>query len=128
MRPPPRYALSLAGLALLALLLAFFRLGEIGLLDPDEARYAQTTREMMERGDWAVPYFNGEPRLKKPPLYHWENLATFAAFGINEFAARLPSAIAFLALVALTLEFARRERGWPFGLRAAAILATTPLA
>lgn len=121
------HAAGLAGLVGLALFLSFYRLGGMDLLDPDEARYAQTTREMMQRGDWVVPYYNGEPRLKKPPLYHWENLATYRLFGVNEFAARLPSALADLALVALTVWFTRRESGWGAGLRAGAILATFPL-
>jgi 4-amino-4-deoxy-L-arabinose transferase-like glycosyltransferase len=121
-------AAGCAALGLLALLLAFYRLGDMALLDPDEARYAQTSREMAQRGDWVVPYYNGEPRLKKPPLYHWENIATFALFGVNEWAARLPSALAYLALIAATVAFGRRERGWTAGLRAGAIVATVPLA
>jgi 4-amino-4-deoxy-L-arabinose transferase-like glycosyltransferase len=104
-----------------------FGLGRLALLDPDEARYAQSSREMLERGDYAVPYFNGEMRLKKPPLLHWAQIATFKLFGVGEIGARLPSVAASLGLLAVLLIFASRHCGWGVALRAGAILATCPL-
>jgi len=41
------------------------------LLDRDEPRFARATIEMLERGDWVVPYFNDEYRFDKPPLTYW---------------------------------------------------------
>src|SRR5438132_761715 len=41
------------------------------LFEPDEGRYAQIPREMLERGDWTVPYLQDEPYLDKPPLFYW---------------------------------------------------------
>ncbi|MFN3421835.1 MAG: ArnT family glycosyltransferase, partial [Armatimonadota bacterium] len=57
----------------------------------DEAYYARVPIEMRERGDWIVPYFNGEPRYKKPPLMYWLVALSQSVFGENEFASRLPS-------------------------------------
>src|SRR2546426_2788965 len=120
--------LSILALGTLGVTLAFFQLGRMALLDPDEARFAETSREMIERADYAVPYFNGEPRLKKPPLLHWEHIAAFKLLGVSEYAARLPSAFASLALLAALVAFARLECGWSVALRAGAILLTCPLA
>jgi 4-amino-4-deoxy-L-arabinose transferase-like glycosyltransferase len=59
-----------AALALAALLLGLPGAATLPL-DMHEIYVAQTAREMAERGDWIVPYFNGEPRLTKPPLSYW---------------------------------------------------------
>ncbi len=84
-----------------------FDLGGIALLDPDEARYAAASREMIEGGDLIIPRFNGEPRLNKPPLIHWLQAASFGALGVTESAARLPSLAAALATLALAARWAR---------------------
>ena len=83
-----------------ALLLLFVRLGAYPLLDPDEARFARTSVEMMRSGDYVVPTFEGEPRLVKPPLLHWVQGALFQFGGPNELLARLPAAAAtFMSLL-----------------------------
>ncbi len=83
-----------------ALLLLFVRLGDYPLLDPDEARFARTSVEMMRSGDYVVPTFEGEPRLVKPPMLHWVQTALFQLGGPNELLARLPAAIAtFMSLL-----------------------------
>jgi len=83
-----------------ALLLLFVRLGAYPLLDPDEARFARTSVEMMRSGDYVVPTFEGEPRLVKPPLLHWVQSALFQLGGPNELLARLPAAAAtFMSLL-----------------------------
>src|SRR5215472_4293255 len=41
------------------------------LFEPDEGRYAQIPREMLERGEWIVPHLQGEPYPDKPPLFYW---------------------------------------------------------
>ena len=43
----------------------------IPLFEPDEGRYAEIPREMLLRGEWVVPYLQGEPYLDKPPLLYW---------------------------------------------------------
>jgi 4-amino-4-deoxy-L-arabinose transferase-like glycosyltransferase len=75
-----------------ALLLLFIRLGAYPFLDPDEARFARTSVEMLRTGDYVVPTFEGEPRLVKPPLLHWVQSALFKLGRPNEMLARLPAA------------------------------------
>ena len=83
-----------------ALLLLFVRLGAYPLLDPDEARFARTSVEMMRSGDYVVPTFEGEPRLVKPPMMHWVQTALFQLGGPNEMLARLPATAAtFMSLL-----------------------------
>ena len=71
------------------------------LVDRDEPRFAEASREMIERGDYVVPYFNNRYRFDKPPLTYWFQVASFRLLGENAFAARLPTAIAaaFTAVV-----------------------------
>jgi 4-amino-4-deoxy-L-arabinose transferase-like glycosyltransferase len=64
------------------------------LLDRDEPRFAEASREMLQTGNFVVPMFNGEPRYAKPPLIYWAQAASFRVFGENAFAARLPSLLA----------------------------------
>lgn len=72
------------------------------LIDRDEPRFAEASREMRERGDYIVPYFNNQFRFDKPPLTYWFQVASYRVFGENDFAARFPAAVA-AALVALVL-------------------------
>ena len=74
----------------------------IPLIDRDEPRFAEASREMVERGDYIVPHFNNQLRLDKPPLAYWAQVASYRIFGENDFAARFPSAIA-AALVAMAI-------------------------
>jgi 4-amino-4-deoxy-L-arabinose transferase-like glycosyltransferase len=72
------------------------------LIDRDEPRFAEASREMIQRGDYVVPYFNDQLRLDKPPLTYWMQIASYRVFGENDFAARFPSAVA-AALTALLI-------------------------
>jgi len=72
------------------------------LIDRDEPRFAEASREMRERGDYIVPYFNNQFRFDKPPLTYWFQIASYRVFGENDFAARFPTAVA-AALVAVVL-------------------------
>ena len=58
------------------------------LIDRDEPRFAEASREMRERGDYIVPYFNNQFRFDKPPLTYWFQVASYRLFGENDFAAR----------------------------------------
>jgi hypothetical protein len=84
--------IPVAILAGLCLYLFFFNLGGFALTDPDETFYAQTAKEMLQRGEWLTPYLYGKPQFEKPALIYWLIEASYKAFGVNEFAARLPSA------------------------------------
>ena len=104
----------------------FWRLGYASLLDPDEAHYAELTREMLHSGSWLVPLLDGKPFIDKPVLFHWLQGASVWLLGETEFAARLPSAVAALSLFAIT----RWAGGILFGLEvgslAAIMFATIP--
>jgi 4-amino-4-deoxy-L-arabinose transferase-like glycosyltransferase len=106
-------------LLILALLGALLYLPGLGLRDvwnPDEARYAEVAREMGQLGHWAVPHLNGEVYSQKPPLFFWSIAAAGGLTrGVDETAARLPSALA--AIGALLLVYLIGERF--FGRRAA---------
>ena len=75
-------------------LLFFHRLGGIGLLGPDEPRYASVAREMYLTGDYVTPRLNDAKWFEKPALMYWLAAAGYKLFGINEWGARFPSALA----------------------------------
>ena len=85
----------------------FHNLGALGLVGPDEPRYAWIARDMQETGDWVTPRLYGNPWFEKPPLYYWGAALSFKYFGVSDTSARLPCAIsallATLALAWLTL-------------------------
>ena len=66
-------------------------LGGPRLWDRDETRNGGAAREMLARHDWVVPTFNAELRAHKPVLLYWGIMSSYLVFGVNEFAARLPS-------------------------------------
>jgi 4-amino-4-deoxy-L-arabinose transferase len=64
---------------------------------------------MQESGDWLIPTVDGEhPHLTKPPLIYWSLASSFAVLGHNEWAARLPSALAFVGTGLLVFGLGRR--------------------
>lgn len=72
----------------------FFLLGSRALNEPDEGRYSEVAREMIETGNWLVPHFWYLPHLDKPPMTYWLVAASMKLFGQNEWAVRLPLALA----------------------------------
>jgi 4-amino-4-deoxy-L-arabinose transferase-like glycosyltransferase len=74
----------------------FSHLGVVGLVGPDEPRYAWIARSMAESGDLVTPRLYGHPWFEKPPLYYWGAALSFKLFGVSETSARLPSAVAAL--------------------------------
>jgi 4-amino-4-deoxy-L-arabinose transferase-like glycosyltransferase len=100
-------------------------LGRLPLIDPDEGRYAEIPREMLERGDLITPTLNYVHYFEKPPLLYWVNAASFKLFGFSEFAARLPSALCGLLTVLVTYAVARRLYGQRTALISAMILGTS---
>jgi hypothetical protein len=81
------------------------------LFEPDEGRYAEIPREMLERGEWTVPYLQGEPYLDKPPLLYWLVMLSYMVFGVHDWAARLVPAIAVHACIVATYALGRRSLG-----------------
>jgi len=110
------------GLAVVALL---FQLGRRGLNEPDEGRYAEVGREMIASGDWLVPRWNGIEHLSKPPITYWLIAASLKLFGVNDFAARLPAALAALGTLVAVYRLARSAWGERAALWAVLVLLTS---
>jgi 4-amino-4-deoxy-L-arabinose transferase-like glycosyltransferase len=130
--PPAAVADKLESFAVLLLLLVsylqfFHQLGGLGLVGPDEPRYAQVAREMAASGDFVTPRLHGEPWFEKPILYYWMAAAAFKALGVSELAARLPSAMAGLLGVVAVFLVGRHWVSTRCGLAAALILASSPM-
>jgi 4-amino-4-deoxy-L-arabinose transferase-like glycosyltransferase len=89
----------------------FSGLGAIGLVGPDEPRYASIARAMAETRDWVTPRLWGTPWFEKPVLYYWAAGAAMRLFGVSEFSARLPSALAALLAVFAATWTALRSYG-----------------
>jgi 4-amino-4-deoxy-L-arabinose transferase-like glycosyltransferase len=102
-------------------------LGGPSLWDIDEGNNSGCSLEMRASGDWVVPYFNGHLRPDKPALLYWLQDAAYALFGVNEFSARLPSALAALAAVLLTYELGRRLFDATTGLLGGLVLASATM-
>ena len=102
-------------------------LGTADLWDMDEGLNAEAARQMVATGDWVVPTFNGELRTAKPVLLYWLQAAAYRAFGVNEFAARLPSALAGIVALLLINDLGRRMFGPTTGFLAAVVAASTVL-
>src|SRR6266568_2181971 len=100
----------------LTLFTFFFLLGTRSLNEPDEGRYSEIAREMIERNDWLVPHLWYAPHLDKPPLTYWAVALSMCLFGQNEWAARLPLALAGLSGVGASFSFGRTLGGWRAGL------------
>ena len=86
----------------------FAALGGHTLWDVDEPNNAVCAREMLLAGNWWVPMFNGDYRFDKPILIYWLMMPVDALFGINEWSARLPSALAMTALVLVVWAMMKR--------------------
>ena len=96
-------------------------------MDPDEAHYAQLTREMLHAGNWMIPLLDGLPYIDKPVLFHWLQGLAIAVLGETETAMRLPSAIAGIALFWMTRWTGTQLFDERLGVRAWLMLATLPL-
>ena len=112
-------------LALVAGLLFFLKLGTPSLWDIDEGNNAEASREMLEQDNWVVPTFNYDLRVDKPALLYWLQMAAYKMHGIDEFAARLPSAFAAFAGVFVVYALGRKMFGPMEGLLAGLILASS---
>lgn len=101
--PQPVLLLALLSLAFL------YRLGSQALFDLDEGAFSAATFEMLQRHDFITTYLNGEPRFDKPILIYWLQAISVSLLGVNEWALRLPSALAAGAWMWALLRFARRH-------------------
>jgi 4-amino-4-deoxy-L-arabinose transferase-like glycosyltransferase len=104
----------------------FWRLGLPTFWDPDEAHYAETTRELIRTGIWSTPYYNDAPFFDKPIFFHLAQAVPMAILGSPELGARLVPALAGLALVGITAWLGATLISVDVGLVAALLLATSP--
>ncbi len=111
-----------------ALFLSLISLAFLPIMDPSEGRYAQIGKDMLAKGDYVTPWIwmHGKliPFWGKPPLCFWLETLSMKCFGVNAFAARLPSALSGFLLVLLLYTVLKRYRGRDTALSAAAILFT----
>ena len=113
------WILLVTGLAVLT------NLGSARLWDEDEPKNATCAAEMLARGDWIVPTFNGELRTDKPILLYWFMLPLYHLFGVTELSARLTSAMCGLGTALLTYHIGRRLFRPEVGLWAGILLGTS---
>ena len=84
------------------------------LWQPDEGRYAEIPREMLERSDWLTPHLNSVHYFEKPPLQYWLSAISMKLFGESAFFARLPLALASLLTIYAVWKLSRRLGcSWP---------------
>ena len=121
--------LAVPSLLLLVLVgvLFFAGLGSLPLLEPDEGRNAEVAREMLASGDWIAPHYDGLAYLDKPVVFFCMVALSLKLGGLDEWAARAPSALMGLCLLLLAWILTRRMCGNSAALRAVAIIATAPL-
>jgi 4-amino-4-deoxy-L-arabinose transferase-like glycosyltransferase len=109
LHPPDRRLFWL--LLSVCLLSLFYQVGTAGLFEPDEGRNAEKAREVLLLNDWVTPHENFFPVLDKPMFFYWLIAIFYKAFGLSEWAARLPSALAAFGCFALVYRFARIHWG-----------------
>jgi 4-amino-4-deoxy-L-arabinose transferase-like glycosyltransferase len=94
------------------------------LIDRDEPRFAEASREMRQSGDFVIPRVNGEYRFDKPPLIYWCQVASAKVFGESDFSVRFPSVLFAAATAVLTAIWGARLYGPRIGLWSGIIFGT----
>lgn len=106
LRTAKRFVFPLLGLWIL--LYASFSLVKPPLLDGADALTAEIAREMLTGKHWITPYANGIPYAQHPPLLYWTVASSFGLFGVSDWAARLPVALAVMGLLIASFSLGRR--------------------
>jgi 4-amino-4-deoxy-L-arabinose transferase-like glycosyltransferase len=104
------------GILIISALLFIPFLGQVHLFDWDEINFAESAREMISSHDYLTVQINYIPFWEKPPLFIWMQVMSMKAFGINEFAARLPNAICGIITLLLLFQIGSRLVDKRFGL------------
>src|SRR5947199_2005591 len=125
----PRAAIDRWLLPGVALVAAAIYLGCIisppSLMDDVDAVQAQIARNMLQSGDWVTARLDGVTYLEKSPLKYWMMAVSFTVFGVHDWAARIPIALATVLLCWVTARFGAWAFGARVGLYAGLVLATS---
>src|SRR5437773_2592769 len=95
------------------------------LMDDVDGVQAQISRNMLQSGDWVTARLNGVAYLEKSPLGYWLRATSYFVFGVNDWAARLPLALAVIALCWVTLRFGTWAFGYEAGFYSGLVLTTS---
>lgn len=110
------------------LVLYFLNLGQWDLWNPDEPRYAEVVKEMVQRSDWVLMHVNGNVYGDKPPLFFWLiALSSYLWQGFTSFSARFPSALFGTFTILITFLIGRKLFDPETGFLSGLILATSML-
>jgi 4-amino-4-deoxy-L-arabinose transferase-like glycosyltransferase len=112
---------------LVAAVMLFSGLGSPALMQPDEGRNAEVAREMMVSGSWLVPTLEGLPYLDKPAAYFAAVAVSLRVLGVNEWGARMPSALCGALVLILLYGFARRQYDRVTAALIVIVVATSPI-
>ena len=112
--------------AVLCWFVLFHGLGGPALMEPDEGRNAEVAREILVLDDWVTPHYDFIPYLDKPMSFFWLVAGAYRLFGVSEFSARLPAALAALGSVLLVVHLARTSMGSRAGPWSGLVLLTSP--
>jgi 4-amino-4-deoxy-L-arabinose transferase-like glycosyltransferase len=119
---PARYQLFLillSGLVFLGCLISL-----PSLMDDVDAAHGSLARNMIESGDWVIPHLDGVAYVEKPPLPYWMIAGAFRIFGVHDWAARVPFALAAMLLCVVVSLYGRWAFSHQAGLYAGMVLAT----
>jgi 4-amino-4-deoxy-L-arabinose transferase-like glycosyltransferase len=94
-------------------------------MDDVDAVQAQIARNMLVSGDWITARLDGVAYLEKAPLVYWAMAASYKVFGVHDWAARLPLALAVVLLCFVTYRFGRWAFDEQAGMFAGIVLATS---
>ena len=101
---------AIAGLAYLPFI------GNLNLFDWDEINFAESAREMLITHDFLTVRIFFEPFWEKPPLFIWFQVISMKIFGVNEFAARFPNAVAGICTLLVLYWYGKKIVNEKFGL------------
>jgi len=107
-RPDTKYIIALL---LLSFIFFFHGIGTYSLKEPDEGRYAEIPREMVELHDYVVPHLDYTRYFEKPPLFYWAVALSYKAFGVSEWSFRFTNAFSALLCIICLYLGARRWLG-----------------
>ncbi len=103
-------AFHFASITVLSGMLLFFNLHEGGLAGYDDALYAHESRQMLSTGDWWNIRYNGNLNFEYPPMFLWLAALSMSLWGITDFAAKFPSAVAGLLTILAVFFLGRKLR------------------